>query len=173
MPVGLSQRFLQVQGEDTRPRGHAATPTDPPAIELLTCHAHASMPRLAAADPTGSVSSPRRCRRVPRSLPCSYHHRISPCTGEEARVDLPRGRRPRRCLLRRLHPVHHQALHGGQADRGRARRRLPAAVAAGVPGLKLHPALCNGRREPAPRHRLDGACHRDARRRPDRTPRRG
>ena len=69
---------------------HAATRQNP-TIVLLTCHAHASMPRLAAADATvGSVSSPRRRRRVPaHAYHVAYHHRISPCTGDEAPQWLP------------------------------------------------------------------------------------
>ena len=62
MPLGLSQRVSQVQGEETSTQPPRRNPT----IELLTCHAHASIPRLARADATvGSVSSPRRRRRAP------------------------------------------------------------------------------------------------------------
>ena len=67
MPLGLSQRVSQVQGEDTSTQPPRRNPT----IELLTCHVHASIPRLARADATvGSVSSPRRRRRAPAH---AYH----------------------------------------------------------------------------------------------------
>ena len=60
--------------------------------------------------------------------------------GEEARLTFPRARphRRRRHLLRRRHPAHHQAHRGEQAGGGRAPRRVPAAVAAGIPGLRVN-----------------------------------
>eukprot|EP00964_Phaeocystis_antarctica_P126493 scaffold90171_cov57-Phaeocystis_antarctica.AAC.3 len=59
--------------------------------------------------------------------------------GEGARLPLPRAHPHRhRCrLLRRLHAAHHEAQRGEQAGKGRAPRRVPAAVAAGAPGCQL------------------------------------
>ena len=158
------------------PRTPYSHPVHPPCS---SCTSH--------APPTHSPCTPRA------SYPCTRHAPAThlPCTqtpgsqpvGEEARVELPRARphRRRRRLLRRLHS---EALRGEQAGGGRPPRRLPAAVAAGAPGLqlprgpldeaarrRLHPALGKWQREPFLGFSLNGACLRDARRSPDRTPR--
>ena len=105
-------------------------------------------------------------------------------TGEEACLEFPCARPPHWIRRhRRLHSGHHEALRGEQAGGGRPRRRLPAAVAAGAPGLqlprgpldeaarrRLRPALGGWQREQLRGRRFYGACLRDARRSPDRTP---
>ena len=163
-----------------------SAPTNPPILTPCTIHAHhIHHPCTFLAPSTHSPCTPR-ARNLLRTCHAPGSPPGSQLVGEEARVEFPRARlhRRRRRLLRRLHSEHHEALRGEQAGGGRPPRRLPAAVAAGAPGLqlqrgpldeaarrRLHPALGNWQREQLRVLRLNGACHRDARRSPDRTPR--
>ena len=114
-----------------------------PALIKSLCTTHAPHP---CTDPLPNPPPRHLC----------HMHRIS-TVGEEARLEFPRARpHRRRChLLRCLCSEHHEALRGEQAGGRRPSHRLPAAVAAGAPGLQLprgpldeaarrslHPALC-------------------------------
>eukprot|EP00964_Phaeocystis_antarctica_P038862 scaffold22235_cov63-Phaeocystis_antarctica.AAC.5 len=137
MPVKMCAPALPVSGSGSSP-GWAKVG------QLGSAKATTPEPRLAFAGRIllrlyvvgGALS---RC--MPWSAPLATHSRSSGGAERSAACgffELPRDRpdrRRRRLLLRRRHPARYQAQRGEQAGGGQPPRRVPAAVAAGAPGL--------------------------------------
>ena len=131
-------------------------PTPPRALGSLSCTAAAPPHQRSTGRLEASGESPRDRRAYGPYVPS---HPSQP--GEEPRFEHPRPHRHRRPLQRRLHPAHDEAQCGEHAGGGQPPRRVPAAVAAGAPGLQLpsrrQPRSPTRRRRSPIRRRRDAA----------------